>query len=97
MSVIYIGFGNSDDKLGQREWALFQIQLGDVLRNRNANVIGYWHSYPESMYQNACYAVQVDPDLVPELKGDLAALATEFRQDSIAWAEAPTTEFLGAK
>lgn len=93
--VIYIGIGNSDDKLSQREWALLQIEVKQALHERNANLIGEWHSYPDSIFQNACFALDVDQALVPELKGDLTALATMYKQDAIAWAEAPTTEMLG--
>lgn len=93
--VIYIGIGNSDDKLPQREWALFQIDVKQLLRQRDAFLIGEWHSYPDSIFQNACYAIDVDDAQVPELKGDLAAMATVYKQDAIAWAEAPNTEMLG--
>lgn len=95
--VVYIGIGNSDDKLSQREWACFQIDVRDALRQRDAHLIGEWHSYPDSIFQNGCYAIDTDGAAVDELKGDLAALATIYKQDAIAWAEAPTTLMLGQK
>lgn len=95
--VVYIGIGNSDDKLSQREWARFQLEVRQALRHHSCHLLGEWHSHPESMFQNACYAIDGDNAEVPELKGDLAALATVYRQEAIAWAEAPSTEMLGQK
>lgn len=95
MSVYYVGIGNSDDKLTQQEWAALQHDVMNIFDDHNVEMIGYWHSLPDSMYQNACYCIVADLDKIPEMKGQLAALATIFRQDAIAWSEAPLTEMLG--
>jgi hypothetical protein len=94
-AVIYIGIGNSDDKLGQREWAAFQIDVKTVLRKHRVLVIGEWHSLPDSSFQNACFAIDGDVPELPEIQGELTALAKIYHQDSIAWAVAPDTVFLG--
>jgi hypothetical protein len=93
--IVYLGFGNSDDKLGQRDWCAFQIELKNAVRGFAHQWLGDWHSYPDSIYQNACYAFHVEDDQVPELKGVVAAVAAEFKQDAIAWNEITATQFLG--
>lgn len=94
--IAYISIGNSGDKLPQRMWVAFQLETKMVIQSTTALIHGEWHSAPDTIYQNACYCIDISPDEIPELKGTLAGLAKEFNQDSIAWAEAPVTEFLGA-
>ncbi len=93
--IVYISIGNSDDKLTQAEWALFFSQTA-VLLQRHAKVHGQWASEPASAWQNACWCVEVDGSTKAEfIKAELVGLTERFRQDSIAWAEVKTTEFLG--
>lgn len=94
--IAYVSIGNSDDKLNQRQWVLFLLETKTAIHETGALIHGEWHSYPDSIYQNACFCFEVDDEKVPELKGDLAGLAQVYQQESIAWVEAPTTEFLGA-
>lgn len=93
--IVYLGFGNSDDKLPQRDWALLQITLKEALHVFGGTVYGEWHSYPDSMFQNACLALDIDDEKIPEAKGIVRAVAVEFKQDAIAWNEVTETEFLG--
>lgn len=93
--IVYVSIGNSDDKLTQHEWAGFQIELQTTLQAAGGFFHGEWYSNPNSIFQNHCICLEVDDEEVPELKGNLAALAVEFRQDAIAWAEVSTTRFLG--
>lgn len=95
MTFVYLGIGNSDDKLPQGEWAALQIEVQELLREFGAEPIGDWYSSPHSIYQNACFAFTIDEDVVPELQGQLTAMATEFKQDAFAWNEIVTTYFLG--
>lgn len=95
--IVYISIGNSDDKLSQREWALFFSQTA-LLVQRHAKVHGQWASEPASAWQNACWCVEVATgDKAEFIKAELVGLAFTFRQDSIAWAEVRETEFLGLK
>lgn len=95
MITAYVSIGNSDDKLTQQEWALFFSQTA-LLLQRHAKVHGQWASEPASAWQNACWCVQVDTQTKAEfIKAELVGLADQFRQDSIAWAEVKSTEFLG--
>jgi YVTN family beta-propeller protein len=57
---------------------------------------GKWVSDPTEPWQNACWCVLVEEGKVERLKARLRNTAVEFDQDSIAWAEAPHTEFIGA-
>jgi hypothetical protein len=94
-TTVYIGIGNSDDKLSQREWAGLQLDVKFALREYDAVIIGEWYSAPDSIYQNVCWCAVFEDDDVTEVKGILKTLAIQYRQDSIAWAEAPVTEMLG--
>lgn len=94
--TVYISIGNSDDKLPQGSWWSFCNELEFLLDNYYVAVHGQWYSLPNSRFQNACWCVEVPTNDVSALREALIDLASEFRQDSIAWAVAET-EFLGAK
>lgn len=93
--IAYVSIGNSDDKLPQHDWAKFQIDLQSTLHAAGGYFHGEWYSSPNSIFQNHCICLEIDDDAVPELQGQLAALAVEYRQDAICWAPATSTQFLG--
>lgn len=95
MITAYVTIGNSDDKLSQKEWAAFLLRTHLLLDDHASRMHGSWYSGPGCEWQNACWCVEVPLERVDRLKDQLRLLAREFRQDSIAWAEAPTVEFLG--
>lgn len=101
--VVYVSIGNSDDKLTQGDWATFYSAVGDVI-DRTARVVhGAWVSVSTDPWQNACWCFEVASDPDPDydkarwLRGQLANLAKAYEQDSIAWAQVSSTEFLGAE
>ncbi|MBM0275126.1 hypothetical protein [Micromonospora tarensis] len=100
-AVVYISIGNSDDKLSQAAWSEFYKAVSHAVHEAaNAQfgaVHGQWVSEPVSAWQNACWALQlpVDINVIADLKDELAGLARGFGQESIAWAVAPETEFIG--
>jgi hypothetical protein len=94
-TVAFIGIGNSDDKLSQREWVAFQIDIRQAIQDTRSTIHGDWTSFPDSIFQNACWCVELDDEAVPEFKGVLAALAVEYKQDAIAWNQIARTEFIG--
>jgi hypothetical protein len=100
MITVYISIGNSDDKLTQLRWHQFFTETAFRLRRASeaggGAIHGQWESEPASAWQNACWCVALHPDSAELLKLSLAELAKDFGQDSIAWAEAPKTEFIGA-
>lgn len=102
-AVVYISIGNSDDRLTQAEWHRYYVAVNLAI-HRAAEaplgaIHGQWLSEPASSWQNACWALQLPHDVVSieHLKMRLAELAADFRQDSIAWAVAPDTEFIRAE
>lgn len=94
-TVVFIGIGNSDDKLTQRAWVAFQLDVRNAIQDTTATIHGDWTSYPDSLYQNATWCVELVDDEVPEFKGVLAAIAVQYKQDAIAWNQIARTEFLG--
>lgn len=101
--IVYVGIGNSDDKLPQAKWSAFcgdlQTELNQIY---NGQIHGVWYSSPLSPYQNMCVCVEL-PELytsAPEiylegLKNQLRDLAKTYGQDSISWAEVGNQQFLG--
>lgn len=100
MLTAYISIGNSDDKLPQAEWATFHAAVDGVIRRAAHRVHGAWLSPSADPWQNACWCIEIEdaPGFLGTnwLRGQLANLAKAYEQDSIAWAEAPKTEFLCA-
>lgn len=88
---VYIGIGNSDDKLIQLEWAEF-VQDMKALLDANAVVRGEWFSASDSMYQNACWWVETtNPH---GLQAGLQDLCRLYRQEAIAWTPVQETLFI---
>lgn len=93
---VYVSIGNSDDKLSQKEWARFVAAVDVTLRTGATEMHGRWLSRPDDPFQNACWCFEPFSARVPAMKRILSGYAKEFRQDSIAWAEAETV-FLEAQ
>jgi hypothetical protein len=96
--IVYISIGNSDDKLTQMQWAKFYRKVNLHIHSvMNIGFHGQWVSESSSAWQNACWCVEltyVRESEVEQLKHGLKNLATEFKQESVAWAEVTLTEFL---
>jgi hypothetical protein len=93
--TVYISIGNSDDKLTQKEWCLFVTAVICRIEPLAGKVHGSWFSVPFATWQNACWCLEfTDPASEKEAREVLREIRDEFRQDSIAWAEVPITEFL---
>lgn len=94
MTHVFVTVGNSDDKLGQRQWANFVRNVDTALRHSvNATVHGQFYSTPDSPWQNACWSVDLKDEEVANVKARLAKIAFVFNQDTIAW-NPSTTEFI---
>jgi hypothetical protein len=91
--TLVITIGNSDDKLTQKEWFLFWINVRDAVVQHSKQVHGEFLSASNSQYQNACWLVE--GDLSPVLRDHLAYWAAFYRQDSIA-VTSGETEFVKA-
>lgn len=92
--IFYVSIGNSDDMLTQGRWSMFVHDM-DVVLEEAGHIHGAWFSRPDSAYQNACWCVEVVQPVVAKLQKTLTIFAQKYGQDSITWAEAPVTRFLG--
>jgi len=88
--TVYASIGNSDDKLTQVRWAAFHDKFNTAVRGLALQVYGDWTSPSTDPWQNACIAFAIGYETSERLRRDLAELAAEYGQDSIAWAEADT-------
>lgn len=88
--TVYASIGNSDDKLPQARWSEFHGKFTAAVRGLALQVYGDWSSPSTDPWQNACIAFEVGKETSERLQRDLAELAAEYDQDSIAWAEAET-------
>lgn len=95
--TVYVSIGNSDDKLSQLDWCRYAEEVDRAVsraaRFEGVRVHGRWYSLPTEPWQDACWCLDFDAELVrlghPEtLRASLARLAAAYRQDSISWAEA---------
>lgn len=89
-----IQIGNTDDKLGQRQWSKF-VEGVAYLAHDYGKLHFNGHSAPSAMWQNACWVVVMDEDALPEMRLDLAQMARVYGQDSIALTVG-VTEFVEA-
>jgi hypothetical protein len=97
VTTVYISIGNSDDKLSQADWSSYVLDVDrafeQAVRYEGARVHGRWYSLPTEPWQNACWCAEWHEDLahvVEALKRKLINIASDYRQDSIAWAVAET-------
>lgn len=93
-STVYVSINNSDDKLTQARWAELHDKVGAAVRGLALQIYGDWVSISTDPWQNACIAFEIGRETSDRLQRDLAELAAEYDQDSIAWAEADT-KFIG--
>ncbi len=98
-AVAYICIGNSDDRLTQEQWSLFVAAVRRLVRDDELRLTLVFEGFapPDVPYQNACWGVILPSDcrLVDLLRWRLSRLAGLYGQDSVSWAEAGCTEFLG--
>jgi hypothetical protein len=94
VTTVHAAIGNSDDRLTQTEWADYTRGFVVLVREHADEVFGEWFSHPTSPYQNACIGFAIEDAAAAALRTALTDLRRRFRQGSIAWAAAPSTEFL---
>ena len=83
--TITIQIGNSDDKLTQREWADFistVTQKIGVIWPTQIHFSG--GSNINSPYQNYCWVLVIDSNVLGEIEKNLTLIRKHFRQDSVA-------------
>lgn len=92
--TIYVSIGNSDDKLSQRDWAAFIREVTSLVEGTADQVYGWWYSTSDMPWQNAVVAFLLNAGKRDQLRAEVSRLREKYRQDSIAWAEAPRTDFI---
>lgn len=92
--TVYVSIGNSDGKLSQRDWATFIREMTSLVRDTADQVYGWWHSTSDMPWQNAVVAFLLNAGKRDQLRAEVSRLREKYRQDSIAWAEAPRTDFI---
>jgi hypothetical protein len=90
----YVSIGNSDDKLTQARWSQFVSDTSVAVRDYAMAVHGAWLSEPASMFQNACWCLEVEDEDLADFKVALSDTARFYEQDWIALAIVDRTEFL---
>lgn len=58
-----IQIGNSDDRLTQKEWARFVMELRDLLHNSVLQIHGEWYAKADEPWQNANFTVEILPPM----------------------------------
>lgn len=94
LTTVYVGIGNSDDKLTQLEWSQFVADLRGIADDLATRFLGEWFSAPDRHWQNCELAWTMRADQLDLLRRELAELRTDYRQDSIALALVDRTEFI---
>lgn len=93
----YVSIGNSDNKLSQEDWAMFQGALLRTLQIMANQIHGVWYSAPTTIFQNMCICFDVHAqESLDKIKNELRILATQYCQESIALAKAETEFIKGA-
>lgn len=92
--TIYLGIGNSDNKLTQQEWAEFLRELYDLLHRFPHKIHGWWYSGPAEPWQNAEVGFDLPRSQHADFRAELVALRKKYRQESVSWAEVAEVEFL---
>ena len=87
----HVAIGNTDDRLSQLRWHEFVGAVDTAVRRHGEPIYGFWVSPSAEPYQNAAWAFQ--PRTVADrdaLRAELARVAGDFDQDSVAWNESET-------
>ena len=94
LQTVFVTVGNTDDRLGQREWSAFVNDVDDIVRLLAPRIHGRFYSRPDAPWQNACWSFDIQVGEMDRARAYLSNVAAHHRQDSIAWSPA-RTEFIG--
>jgi hypothetical protein len=91
MKTVTIQIGNSDDKLTQREWSEFVIEVNELVDANAANVHFFGAPSGWLVWQNVAWVIQFDDAVVQEaFQKKLIEIRKKYKQDSVAWTEGET-------
>lgn len=83
MKTVAIQIGNSDDKLTQKQWACFVLELRAMIEER-AQIHFWGASVNYEPWQNLCCVCEMYDNAVHTFKVRLASLREKYQQDSAA-------------
>lgn len=89
--TIAVQIGNSDDRLPQRQWSQFVVEVGDEIRKAAKAVHFSGAPFSCSQYQNFAFIFEADEEAALTLKIVLTAKRKQYNQDSLAWTVGETT------
>lgn len=84
MMTATLQIGNSDDKLPQRDWAMFVYHVGKLVDDLARQVHFSSASIGHAIWQNYCWVFEIKEDRVEELEKELVPIRQQFLQDSVA-------------
>jgi hypothetical protein len=86
--------GNSDDRLGQAQWAQYVSDVGVLFRVACFKV--HFEGFPaaDGPWQNACWVGEIEHDKLPELRDELRKARTRHNQDAAALIVAGAAEMI---
>lgn len=87
MKTLSIQIGNTDNKLTQKEWAFFILDIQKILsdtRYVGMQIHFAGGSSPEKVWQNYCFIVECDSSHIDDIRSKLSFVKTLYKQDSIA-------------
>lgn len=88
-----VQIGNSDDRLSQKEWAVFYDQIERIIQQWGGEIHFSGASHTAAPWQNAAWVFNMRTRFREVLVDSLKDLCAQFRQDSIALTEG-TTSFI---
>ena len=84
MTTVVIQIGNSDDKLTQKRWSMFAVEIRDIIKSYGQPTHFCGSSEPFTQWQNACFVIACDSEDIPYLREALTVVRERHKQDSIA-------------
>ena len=90
LKTITIQIGNTDDKLKQKEWASFVMNMHNAILRNCAAVHFFGGSTTWEQWQNVAWVVECNLDSVAVLKIAVENTRRAYFQDSAAWTEGET-------
>lgn len=83
MRTVAIQIGNSDDKLTQKQWACFVLELRDCIERHEAKIHFWGASVNYDPWQNLCCVCEANDALYPMLS-EVTEIRKRYDQESAA-------------
>lgn len=84
MKTVSVLVGNSDDKLSQKQWRSFVLQIGGVINFLAGQIHFASGSDSHAEWQNFCWVFEIQDKDIDSLSSNITAIRKNFEQDSVA-------------